>query len=304
MFSYRHAFHAGNHADVLKHTTLIAVLRHLSLKPTALHGFDTHAGAGLYRLDGDYASTSGEAAQGYLRLLAQRAAHPEVPLHPLLQDYLDVVAAFNPDGGSRVYPGSPFIVHHLLQGRDRDRLKVCELHPTDARTLTANLAQLDEGRRISVLTEDGFEALRRFLPPPSRRGFVLCDPSYELKSDYARVPALLEDALGRFPTGSYLIWYPIIGRTEAHALPRKLKALAGAHQRSWLNATLTVKSSKIVQAPDGSTQRPGLPASGVFVVNPPFTLAAALRGALAQLVDWLGQERNRAYTVESGEGPR
>ncbi|GAB4401026.1 MAG: 23S rRNA (adenine(2030)-N(6))-methyltransferase RlmJ [Rhodoferax sp.] len=301
MFSYRHAFHAGNHADVLKHTTLIAVLRHLCAKSTPLYAIDTHAGAGLYRLDSDPATTSAEAAQGYLRLLAQHSAHPEVALNPLLQDYLDVVAAFNPAGVPRIYPGSPFIVHHLLQGRAHDRIKLCELHPTDARALRGHVAQLQAGRTVSLHTQDGFAALRQFLPPPARRGLVLCDPSYEIKSDYAQVSATMADALKRFPTGSYLVWYPIIGRPEAHALPRKLKALAAAHRRAWLNATLTVKSGKITRQPDGSMRRPGLAASGVFVINPPYTLAAGLRGALPQLVDWLGQASNRAFTLDHGE---
>ena len=312
MFSYRHAFHAGNHADVLKHMTLLAVLRHMTQKQTALTVFDTHAGAGLYRLDGDYARTSGEAAEGFLRLLAAPAPllptkvnqHPaadaatSAPTALLLQDYLDLVASFNSKNSQRVYPGSPFIIQRLL--RERDRLKLFELHPTDAKTLGANIAQLAAGRQVAVLQEDGFEGLRKFLPPPARRALVLCDPSYEIKSDYARVPAMLADALQRFVTGTYIAWYPLIPRPEAHDVPRKLKTLAVKAQRPWLNASLTVKNSKLTTDAMGEVQRPGLPASGLFIINPPHTLKAALQAALPQLVQKLTQDEHAAWAVESG----
>ena len=319
MFSYRHAFHAGNHADVLKHIALIAVLRHLTQKVTALQVFDTHAGAGLYRLDGDYAQTSGEAADGYLRLIQQanqplalggnapkainnvvNKAPDNSPMAPALQDYLDLIASFNTGGGRKVYPGSPFIIGHLLQGRDRDRLKLYELHPTDAKTLRANIAQLDAGRLVTVLQEDGFEGLKKFLPPPSRRALVLCDPSYELKTDYARAAAMMTDALQRFATGTYMVWYPIIPRPEAHDLPRKLKTLANREGRPWLNATLTVKSSKLEHNDQGEEVRPGLPASGVFVINPPHTLKATLSSALKQVAEVLAQSKHQAFEVETG----
>jgi len=320
MFSYRHAFHAGNHADVLKHTALLAVLRHMTQKDTALNVFDTHAGAGLYRLDGDYAQTSGEAADGYLKLLAAIAPAPQgqaamdsaaakpaaakntkpVAVAPALQDYLDLVASFNKAGSHKVYPGSPFIIHHLLQERDRDRLKLFEIHPTDAKTLGANIAQLNAGRSIAVLQEDGFEGLKKFLPPPSRRALVLCDPSYEIKSDYPRVVEMLTDAVKRFATGTYMVWYPIIPRPEAHDLPRKLKTLANREKLPWLNATLTVKSSKLGHDDAGDVVRPGLPASGVFVINPPHTLKAALTAALGQAAQFLAQGKHKAFEVESG----
>jgi 23S rRNA (adenine2030-N6)-methyltransferase len=307
MFSYRHAFHAGNHADVLKHTALLAILRHMVQKDTALHVFDTHAGAGLYRLDGDYAQTSGEAADGYLKLVdalnnaaKTASAKPVAAAHPALQDYLDLVTGFNTGAGHKVYPGSPFIIQSLLKDRDRDRLKLFELHPTDAKTLRANIAQLDMGRLITVLQEDGFEGLKKFLPPPSRRAFVLCDPSYELKTDYARVIAMMTDAVKRFATGTYMVWYPIIPRSEAHDLPRKLKTLANREGRPWLNATLTVKSSKLGTDDEGEVVRPGLPASGIFVINPPHTLKASLTGALSQAAELLAQTRNKAFEVETG----
>ena len=295
MFSYRHAFHAGNHADVLKHTVLIATLEHLLQKDAALTVLDTHAGAGLYRLDGDYATTSAESADGIQRLVA-----PATPgaLAPALQDYVDMVRAFNQGAATRVYPGSPFIAQRLL--RDQDKLKLFELHPTDARALAGNVAQLEAGRQVAVLPEDGFEGVKKFLPPPARRALVLCDPSYEIKSDYGRVLDLVQDSLKRFATGVYAVWYPIIPRPEAHDLPRRLKTMANKAGKPWLHATLTVKSSKLAAPASENQRRPGLPASGMFLINPPFTLQAALREALPQMAELLAQDRHATHGLEVG----
>jgi 23S rRNA (adenine2030-N6)-methyltransferase len=197
-----------------------------------------------------------------------------------------------------VYPGSPFIIQQLLRGRDK--LKLWEMHPTDTKTLTANIAQLEAGRQVAILREDGFEGLKKFLPPPSRRALVLCDPSFEVKHDYARVHAMVADAMQRFSTGTYAVWYPIIPRPEAHDLPKKLKTLANKSGKPWLHATLTVKSSKLTQDEHGEVVRPGLPASGMFVINPPHTLKAALKDALPQMVELLKQDQNATSTLESG----
>ena len=344
MFSYRHAFHAGNHADVLKHTTLIALMKYLTQKDTALTVIDTHAGAGLYRLDGDYTETSGEAQDGIFKLLsglnqppaqsirAQAATKTVAPASlspspagatkrspiakktavkppdawaPAMQDYIDLLRGLNPqfaESGDpahlKIYPGSPFIEQQFLSGRDK--LKLFELHPTDFKSLTGNIEQLGVGRQVSVAREDGFEALKTFLPPPARRAMVFCDPSYEMKTDYARVSACMADAVKRFATGTYVVWYPIIPRPEAHDLPRKLKTLAVKSARAWLNATLTVKSSKLTTDTDGEVIRPGLPASGMFIINPPHTLKAELQAALPQMVSLLGQDRNAAFGLEHG----
>jgi 23S rRNA (adenine2030-N6)-methyltransferase len=300
MFSYRHAFHAGNHADVLKHTVLIATLQHLTQKDTALSVIDTHAGAGLYRLDGDYANTSGEATEGVQRLLDT----PFDQLAPALQDYLQVLASFNQGNKLRVYPGSPFISHSLL--RPQDKMHLFELHPTDSRTLAGNIAQLDPGKRIQIAQEDGFTGVKKLLPPPSRRGLVLCDPSYEIKTDYLRVADMVQDALARFATGTYAVWYPIIARQDAHDLPRRLKTLATKAGKGWLHATLTVKSSKMQSAAlsateDEPSKRPGLPASGMFLINPPYTVKDKLKTALPQMVKLLGQDKHAAFTLESGQ---
>ena len=198
----------------------------------------------------------------------------------------------------KIYPGSPFIEQKFLSGRDK--LKLFELHPTDFKSLTGNIAQLGVGRQVSVAREDGFEVLKTFLPPPARRAMVLCDPSYEIKTDYARVAACMADAVKRFATGTYVVWYPVIPRPEAHDLPRKLKTMATKAGRSWLNATLTVKSSKLTTDEAGEVVRPGLPASGMFVINPPHTLKADLQAALPQMVTRLGQDRNAGFTLEHG----
>lgn len=295
MFSYRHAFHAGAHSDVLKHAVLIATLRHLTQKDTALTCIDTHAGAGLYRLDSEFSDTSGEAAEGFQRLLTTAGSET---LTPALQDYLELVASFNSKNNWRVYPGSPFIIQRLL--REQDRLKLYELHPTDAKTLDANIAQLDAGRQVAVLREDGFGCVPKFLPPPSRRALLLCDPSYEIKTDYAKVAQLIADALKRFATGCYAVWYPIIPRPEAHELPRKLKTLATKAGKPWLHATLTVKSGKPKREAGEPAERPGLTASGMFIINPPHTLEPALKEALPQMARLLGQDKLAGSTLTKG----
>jgi 23S rRNA (adenine2030-N6)-methyltransferase len=304
MFSYRHAFHAGNHADVLKHVTLLALLKYLTQKE-ALTVIDTHAGAGLYRLDSDHSHTSGEAQEGILRLSAALHDKPGAEVAPAIAGYLDLLAGLNPDFGTshdpaalRVYPGSPFIASQFLAGRHK--LKLFELHPTDFRALSGNIGQLELGRSAACAMQDGFEALRPLLPPPSRRALVICDPSYEMKTDYGRVSAVIGDALKRFPTGTYAIWYPLIPRPEAHDLPKKLKTLASRAGRAWLDATLTVKGSKLHKTVDGETLRPGLPASGMFIINPPYTLHGELKAALPQLEQWLGQDHNAAHSLSQG----
>ena len=307
MFSYRHAFHAGNHADVLKHLVLIATLKHLIHKPAPLLVVDTHAGAGLYRLDGDYAGTSGEVQDGLFKLSAalrpadgSGPAIPEAELAPAIADYLDLVASFNRPGHWRLDPGSPFVVQKLLRTEVRDRLKLFEMHPTDSQALAAHVAQLEAGRQVSVDRKDGFESLKALLPPPSRRALVLIDPSYEIKSDYAKVAACLQDSLKRFATGTYAVWYPIIPRPEAHELPRRLKTLANQAQKPWLHATLSVGQREEKPIPGEPPPRPGLTASGMFIINPPHTLKPALAQALPQLLAVLGRGRGKSQTLESG----
>ena len=300
MFSYRHGFHAGNHADVLKHMVLIAVLKHLTAKPTAVTVVDTHAGAGLYRLDSDFAGTSGEAQDGIVKLLASPLA-AEPP--PLLADYLELVASFNPSGRKKIYPGSPFVTQALLRKEARDKLWLFELHPTDSKALADHVAQIEDQRMVAIKREDGFEGLRALIPPPSRRGLVLIDPSYEIKNDYGRVAVCIQESLKKFATGTYMVWYPVIPRPEAHELPRRLKTLANQAGKPWLHATLNIGQAPErakTHTPGEKEPRQGLTASGVFLVNPPHTLKAALQEVLPQLVEVLGRGRGQGQVVEAG----
>ena len=293
MYSYRHAFHAGNHADVLKHTMLVAILRHLAQKDTPLMAVDTHAGAGLYRLDGEYAGTSGEAQDGLLKLAKTSSALETVA--PAISDYLQMVAAFNKKGQWKVYPGSPFVIHGEL--READKLRLFEMHPTDSKALAGHVAQLEAGRQVTVDRRDGFESLKALIPPPQRRALVLIDPSYEIKSDYAKVQAAVQDSLKRFATGVYVVWYPIIPRAEAHDLPRRLKTIANNAGKPWLHATLSIGHAQ--HQPGEGAQPQGLTASGMFVVNPPHTLKPAMQAALPQLVEMLGRGRGQGHVLES-----
>lgn len=281
MFSYRHGFHAGNHADVLKHITLVHILRYLAQKDTALSVVDTHAGAGLYRLDSAYAEKSGEAAAG-IGLLWDAPIKAQA-----IVDYLDQIRGLNPQGRLVSYPGSPVIEWQLL--REQDRLHLFELHPTDQEQLRGTVRQLDAGTHVEVRVADGFTGLKSLLPPPSRRGLVLMDPSYEIKSDYERVHSAVADALKRFATGTYVIWYPTVALLGAHELPDRLRRLAVAAGRPWLNATLTVRAA--------SVEHRGLVESGMFVINPPYTLADALREALPELTALLKQGKGAGWTV-------
>ncbi len=282
MFSYRHAFHAGNHADVLKHVVLVQLLRHLAAKETPFWVIDTHAGAGLYALEGEWAAKRAEFADGIGRLWPRDDAPGPVA------DYLAVVRALNPGGALRHYPGSPFVaLSHL---REPDRLRLFEMHPNEHRVLVANLAAAgrEAARRARLQPGDGFAGLKGLLPPPPRRALVLIDPSYEDKRDYARVVATLRDALERFATGCYAIWYPQVQRREPAAMLRRLERQPGLR---WLHATLTVRAP----SPDGL----GLHGSGVFVVNPPWTLGGALRVALPWLAGALRQDAGAGWSLDA-----
>lgn len=289
MLSYRHAFHAGNHADVLKHMVLIQLLKYLNQKDTAYMYIDTHAGAGAYMLDSGYAVKSGEANTGIVRLWDRK----DMPA--AVAEYVDVVKGMNPDGKLRYYPGSPYCADKLL--REQDRIRLFELHPSDGKILEDNFRKLAEeqrsggrGKRVMIQRDDGFTGLKALLPPPSRRGIVLIDPPYEVKDDYRRVKDTLNDALTRFPTGTYAVWYPALQRMESRELPGKLKRLPA---KSWLNVTLSISGP----APDGF----GLRSSGMYILNPPWTLEPLLREVMPWLAAALGQESGAGFTLESGE---
>ena len=298
MFSYRHAYHAGNHADVLKHTVLVAVMKHLALKEVGFTAIDTHAGAGMYRLDSADANLSGEAQEGLLALMRNKSKLSG-PMAEALLDYRKVLDHFNPEGGLLNYPGSPLIAHHLL--REQDKLKLFEMHPTDIRGLQTRVEELRAGRQVMVMHEDGFNGLPKFLPPATRRGLVFIDPSYEIKLDYERVVVAVSIGMKRFATGTYVVWYPIIPRPQAHSLPRHLTNLARQADKPWLHATLRIRSGARTDAVAGEKAKPlGLVDSGVVIINPPFTLHEQLQQALPQMVQLMGQDHLAGFSLTRG----
>ncbi len=299
MFSYRHAFHAGNHADVLKHMTQVALLQYLQQKDTGLLLVDTHAGAGVYRLDQEHARSSAESDNGIFKLLKASRSGDAPPA--AVQAYLEQVLAANYGGDLRTYPGSPWISQAML--RPQDKLKLFEVHPTDSKLLEKHVEELGKGKQIEVLRRNGFEGLKALLPPPTRRALVLMDPSYELKTDYSDVVTTVDDAIRRFPTGTFAIWYPVIGRPEAHAMARKLKTLSTQNGRAWVQAELNVglnpANANTAQAAQGRGHT-AMRASGMHVINPPFTLAAQLREALPWVMKALREPSGATWTVEHG----
>ncbi len=280
MLAYRHAFHAGNHADVLKHTVLTLVLRYMNTKDKPYRLIDTHAGAGGYSLEGRYAQKKGEFEQGIARLWARD------DLPPTVADYVQLVRSFNPDGALEQYPGSPAFAQMLL--RAKDQLRLYELHPTEHKILASYLGTV---KGAEVKHADGFEGLKSQLPPSTRRAVVLMDPSYEGHGDYSKVIAALRDALTRFADGVYMVWYPQVTKVEAAELPRRLEALA---PKGWLHVRLTV------QEPD--SQGFGLAGSGVFILNPPYTLHDQVLAVMPYLVDVLGQYDGANFLVEQKPG--
>ena len=276
MLSYRHAFHAGNHADVLKHLVLIELTRYLGQKDKPFWVVDTHAGAGAYALDSAHASKLAEYREGVGRLW-ERKDHP-----PAVADYMALVRRLNPSGGLKVYPGSPFFALWTL--REQDRLRLFELHSKDARLLAENFA--NAGKQVVVSPTDGFAGLKALLPPPPRRGLVLIDPSYEEKQDYDRVVKALKEGLSRFSGGTYALWYPQLTRLEAHELPQRLKRLPA----KWLHVALRVREP----AKDGF----GMHGSGMFVINPPWTLHDTLTAVMPYLVSTLGSDSGAGYVLE------
>jgi 23S rRNA (adenine2030-N6)-methyltransferase len=279
MLSYRHAFHAGNHADVLKHFVLSELARYLGQKDAPFYYMDTHAGAGLYSLDIGYATKLAEYVDGIGRLW-DRDDLPES-----LADYVKLVREINPEGKLKAYPGSPWIAHQTL--REQDRLRLFELHPADAELLQANFRQFP--RRVMVKCADGYAGIKALLPPPPRRALVLIDPSYEDKNDYRNVVASLQDSLTRFATGVYVVWYPQLSRLESRQLPQKLMRLSA----NWLHVSMTVHQP----SSDGF----GMHGSGLVVINPPWMLRKTLAEVMPYLVKVLGRDSGAGFVLESSE---
>jgi 23S rRNA (adenine2030-N6)-methyltransferase len=286
--NYRHAFHAGSFADVVKHAVLMRILVHLRAKPAAFRVIDTHAGAGIYDLAGPEASRSLEWRAGIQRLLTATLSEPA---RALLSPYLDVVSSLNAAGRLSAYPGSPALVRASL--RPQDRLIACEIEPNAAAALARNLAR---DRRAKVVAIDGWTALNAYVPPPERRGLILVDPPFEEADDFARLARGLEGAHRKWAGGIYLLWYPIKGRHQPDTLARRL---ARSGIAKVLRAELTVaRDPGEAQGRDGP-----LGGCGLIVVNPPWPLAGELAILLPELatilsgagggdhrLDWLAGE--------------
>ncbi len=280
MLSYRHAFHAGNHADVLKHFVEMQLLRYLGQKDKPYWYIDTHAGAGCYSLDSGYATQNAEYESGIARLWDRD------DLPAALAEYVALVKGLNPDGQMKLYPGSPLVASETL--RAQDKLRLYELHPTDHELLQENFA--GQGSQVLMYQTDGFGALKALLPPPPRRALVLIDPPYEEKQDYQRVVTALGEGLHRFANGVYAVWYPQLQRADAQQLPENLKRLP---VKSWLNVALTVQQP--------SAEGFGMHGSGMFILNPPWTLHGVLQEVMPYLSKHLAQHEHAYYTLESSE---
>ncbi len=328
MLSYQHGYHAGNHADVLKHIVLLAIIQHMQDKPVPISYIDTHAGAGSYALHHTQAQTTQEATTGIRKLWAlytniyintdtntdinlklKQSINPSVnkALPELITQYLDAVAQFNPVGQLLHYPGSPLLMLARLRTAEfiPDTLRVFERHPAERLLLEAHLIRNTPiqptpvvGQRVSrvrpvlIQGEEGFSGLASLLPPLHRRALVLIDPSYEIKTDYRSVLDTLRQAMTKFPTGTYAVWYPMLKRIEAQQLIPRLKTVCNQHKGTqYLNVSLAINAPH----PDSFG---GLWGSGMFIINPPWTLAAALKVTMPVLKNALAQDNQARWTIE------
>lgn len=278
--NYRHAYHAGNFADAMKHALLALAIEHMKKKDKPFFLLDTHAGTGMTDLAGEEAQKTGEYLNGIARLLDAPAPHP------LLAPYLDAVRALGgPENENSLarYPGSPALMAHLA--RAEDRLAFCELHPADAATLRAHFRR---DARVKAHEMDGYTALKAMLPPKERRGLILIDPPFEQRDEYARLVEALSEAEQRFATGSYMIWYPLKDPAVSGEFLERLAADGPPK-------TLALEMQVMATDPMRMT------GSGMILVNPPFALTekgADGKSAALSLLDWL------AATLSQGPGAR
>lgn len=275
MLSYRHSFHAGNHADVLKHLTEVAILDYLLQKDKSLCYHDTHAGAGLYSLQSSQAQKTAEYTEGIGKLWHYQ------PQSPLLGKYLDLVKQLNPDGELNFYPGSPKIAAMLL--RPTDQLQATELHPSDFPLLQSQFLH----RRLTRIENiDAFAGIKAMLPPLVKRGLVLIDPPYELKTEYQDLVKSLQEAYRRFPQATYAIWYPVIERSSIEAFIAAIVATGIKNQ-------LRIEFNLHADSPGH-----GMTGSGMLVINPPYTLAENLTPALAEVQQQLGNPHSHYQIMQ------
>lgn len=275
MLSYRHGFHAGNFADVLKHTVLVHILEHMKLKDKPVRIIDTHAGAGVYKLNSTQAQKNREFDTGIGRLW------PLTQVPAAVQQYLENVRECNEKRQLQLYPGSPLLMQKLM--RAQDRLFLHELHPSDFQFLRDCMRDI---RNVKVINDDGFAGLQALLPPPDKRALVLIDPSYEVKSDYQHAIKQVIQAHKRFATGTFAIWYPVVLRQRIHEMETAL-------QKSGIK---NIQLIELGLQPDNPEH--GMTSSGIIVINPPWTLWRAMEEALPWLVDHLGENDLGFYRLE------
>jgi 23S rRNA (adenine2030-N6)-methyltransferase len=281
--NYRHAFHAGNFADVVKHVVLALLVERLKEKEAAFRVIDTHAGIGLYDLTADEATRTGEWREGIGRLFGRDL---EPHLAGLVRPYLDAVRAACGGGALLRYPGSPMVARHLL--RAQDRLTLTELHPDDAKTLAALFAG---DRQVKVIHLDGWLALGSFVPPKERRGLVLVDPPFEEPGEFDRMLSGLAEAHRRWPTGIYALWYPV---KDLQAIDRFRLSLAASGIKRLLRAELIVRNRSAAGTFNGA---------GLVICNPPWQFAEAMETVLSGLKPILASGPGAAVLVDpiSGE---
>lgn len=264
MLSYRHSYHAGNHADVLKHLVQVTILDYMLQKDKPLCYHDTHAGAGLYSLSSEHAQKTAEYQQGIARLW-----HYQPKSLPLAR-YVNLIKGLNPDDELAFYPGSPKIAALML--RPQDTIQATELHPSDFPILQSQFAKRRYSRIENIDAYAGFKAM---LPPLVKRGLVLIDPPYELKTEYTDLVAGLSEAYRRFPQATYAIWYPVIERPAVEAFIAAIVATSIKNQL------------RIEYCPYPDKAGFGMSGSGMLVINPPYTLADNMRQALTELAPLL-----------------
>jgi 23S rRNA (adenine2030-N6)-methyltransferase len=275
MLSYRHAYHAGNFADVMKHVVLTASLKYLTQKEAGLCYIDTHAGAGAYDLRSDYAQKTGESELG-IQKLWDRKDVPEA-----IKGYLALIHQFNSSPELKKYPGSPWLAATLL--RPQDRLVLCEMHSTDLPLLEKMFAA---DRRVHCHQEDGYRFSAGLVPPIERRGLILMDPSYELANEYETAIATIGKLHRQFSTGTYALWYPILDERTAVSLRRQIEKLP---IRDVLHLALRIADRK---------SGPGMYGSGIIVINPPWILRGLMEPALAFLASELGTSDKATFEIE------
>ena len=278
MLSYRHAFHAGNHADVLKHFILSTVLDYYNQKDKPYWVIDTHAGAGMYQLNSAFANINEEHNDGIKRL--KNLKHKS----EAIARYLSCINAFNVNNEINFYPGSPKISEYFL--RKDDKLRLFELHPSDYKILSENFD--DKSRQTKVEMKNGFDGIKACLPPPTKRGIVLIDPPYEIKEDYDHVVSCISDSLKRFATGTFMVWYPLLQRPEPLAMIKRISEL---NFTDWLDVRLTVTRP--------NENGYGMYGSGMFIINPPWSLPEILKENMPLITSSLAIDDSAHFNLES-----